>query len=192
MTFTTTRRRTPHVAVVRGDPWEHEAARAYLATRPELVLDDTAADVALVLTRAVDAAVVEAVRTTTSGRLDRPRLVVVSDRPGPGEVPLLRTLGATHLLDRATASWEEVVAALLDPTGHGRASVPSEGWSPHLSAREVEVIRMLADGATTVEVSEALHYSERTVKNVLGAVSTRLGARNRVHTVARAVRAGLI
>ncbi|MDL5158609.1 helix-turn-helix transcriptional regulator [Actinomycetospora termitidis] len=193
--MTTTATRTPcppvpRVALLPLDPWEHDAAHAYLATRREVVLDDTHADVVLVLARTVDAAVDAAIRAAVDARADPPRLVLVSDRLDEAEVERLHALGASHVLDRESVTWELVVGALAGPAP--AVPEPDRSWSPRLSDREVEVLRMLAGGASTGEVSEALHYSERTIKNVLKAVSARLGARNRVHSVARAVRAGLI
>jgi DNA-binding NarL/FixJ family response regulator len=61
-----------------------------------------------------------------------------------------------------------------------------------LSDREVEVLRLIADGLDTSEIASQLCYSQRTVKNVLHDVTTRLQLRNRSHAVAYAVREGLI
>jgi DNA-binding NarL/FixJ family response regulator len=44
----------------------------------------------------------------------------------------------------------------------------------------------------TCQVATELSYSERTVKNILHDVTTRLQLRNRSHAVAYAVREGLI
>jgi DNA-binding NarL/FixJ family response regulator len=64
--------------------------------------------------------------------------------------------------------------------------------SSQLTNREEQVLRLIADGHGTREVAAELCYSERTVKNVLHDVVTKLGARTRSHAVAHAVRAGLI
>ena len=64
--------------------------------------------------------------------------------------------------------------------------------SSQLTNREEQVLRLIADGHATREVAEELCYSERTVKNVLHDVVTKLNARTRSHAVAHAVRAGLI
>jgi DNA-binding NarL/FixJ family response regulator len=61
-----------------------------------------------------------------------------------------------------------------------------------LSDREIEVLRLIADGLDTNEIATQLSYSQRTVKNVLHDVTTRLQLRNRSHAVAYAVREGLI
>lgn len=76
----------------------------------------------------------------------------------------------------------------------GEASTDSASRVPpgQLNAREQEVLRLIADGHGTREVAAQLSYSERTIKNVLHDVATKLGARSRSHAVAHAVRAGII
>ena len=61
-----------------------------------------------------------------------------------------------------------------------------------LAGREIDVLRLVAEGYDTAEIVEKLAYSERTVKTVLHDVTSRLGLRNRSHAVAYAVRQGLI
>ena len=61
-----------------------------------------------------------------------------------------------------------------------------------LTEREVSVLRLLAEGHDTAEVGRRLYFSERTVKNVIHDVTSRLDLRNRTHAVAYAIRQGLI
>jgi DNA-binding NarL/FixJ family response regulator len=61
-----------------------------------------------------------------------------------------------------------------------------------LTGREVDVLRLVADGCETSEIGNQLAYSERTIKNVIHDVTSRLSLRNRTHAVAWAVREGLI
>ena len=61
-----------------------------------------------------------------------------------------------------------------------------------LSDREVEVLRLVAEGLDTGEIARQLAFSERTIKSVLHDVTTRLQLRNRAHAVAFAVREGFI
>jgi DNA-binding NarL/FixJ family response regulator len=61
-----------------------------------------------------------------------------------------------------------------------------------LTSREQEVLRLVAEGHPTREVARRLCYSERTIKNVIHDVVTKLNARTRSQAVAEAVRAGLI
>jgi DNA-binding NarL/FixJ family response regulator len=61
-----------------------------------------------------------------------------------------------------------------------------------LTDREQQVLSLIAAGHPTREVAQQLCYSERTVKNVLHDVVTKLNARSRSQAVAFAVREGLI
>jgi DNA-binding NarL/FixJ family response regulator len=61
-----------------------------------------------------------------------------------------------------------------------------------LTAREVEVLRLLADGLSTSETAAELNYSERTIKTVVHEITTRLGLRCRAQAVSYALRKGLL
>lgn len=61
-----------------------------------------------------------------------------------------------------------------------------------LNAREQQVLRLVAEGHPIREVAEQLRYSERTIKNVIHDVVTKLNVRTRSQAVAQAVREGLI
>jgi len=96
---------------------------------------------------------------------------------------------------RAAASGTGVVAA--DLLGSLLRSLPADGADsrtaqPRLTEREQQVLALIAAGHPTREVAERLCYSERTVKNVLHDVVTKLNARSRSQAVAFAVREGLI
>jgi DNA-binding CsgD family transcriptional regulator len=60
-----------------------------------------------------------------------------------------------------------------------------------LSAREVEVLRLVAQGRTNREIADALSISERTVANHLTAIFTKTGVENRAGAAAFALRQGL-
>ena len=61
-----------------------------------------------------------------------------------------------------------------------------------LNTRERSVLRLLADGHDTRGIAEDLRFSERTVKNVVHDVLTKLSCRTRAQAVATATRAGII
>jgi DNA-binding NarL/FixJ family response regulator len=85
----------------------------------------------------------------------------------------------------------ELMARLLGPPESG-SEQPAETAAARLTDREQKVLRLIAEGHGTREVAQRLSYSERTIKNVLHDVATKLGARSRSHAVAHAVRAGII
>ena len=61
-----------------------------------------------------------------------------------------------------------------------------------LSAREVEVLQMIAYGSTNREVAEALHISPQTVKTYLERIFTKLGVSDRTRAVAVALKHGIV
>ena len=61
-----------------------------------------------------------------------------------------------------------------------------------LAEREIEVLRLVADGLDTAEIAAKLSYWQRTIKNILHDITSRLHLRNRSHAVAYALRHGLI
>ncbi|MFE1927108.1 response regulator [Streptomyces asoensis] len=77
----------------------------------------------------------------------------------------------------------DVVGALVGPA-------PLSGSA--LSGREVEVVRLLADGLSNRAIAGALFLSEATVKTHLVRVYRKLGADNRAAAVSEAVRRGLL
>ena len=61
-----------------------------------------------------------------------------------------------------------------------------------LSAREVEVLQMIAYGSSNREVAEALHISPQTVKTYLERIFTKLGVSDRTRAVAMALKHGIV
>jgi two-component system response regulator DesR len=63
---------------------------------------------------------------------------------------------------------------------------------PALSAREQEVLQLVATGATNREIASQLHLSPHTVKEHTSALYRKLEARNRADAVLRAQRLGIL
>jgi DNA-binding NarL/FixJ family response regulator len=63
-------------------------------------------------------------------------------------------------------------------------------WS--LTQRELDVLQLLAEGATNSEISERLFISPKTTKNHLAAIFQKLDVTNRTHALVRAVVMGLV
>ncbi len=61
-----------------------------------------------------------------------------------------------------------------------------------LSPDEIQVLGLVAQGATNEEIAEQTHWSERTVKREIEEIMSKLGARNRAQAVAEGIRRGLI
>jgi DNA-binding CsgD family transcriptional regulator len=66
-------------------------------------------------------------------------------------------------------------------------------WGPwSLTQRELEVLQLLAEGATNSEISQRLFISPKTTKNHLAAIFQKLDVTNRTHALVRAVVMGLV
>jgi DNA-binding NarL/FixJ family response regulator len=61
-----------------------------------------------------------------------------------------------------------------------------------LSAREQEVLRLVARGLTSKAIAKQLVLSPKTVDHHLSSILNKLGVENRAHAVATAVRDGLL
>jgi DNA-binding NarL/FixJ family response regulator len=61
-----------------------------------------------------------------------------------------------------------------------------------LTTREIDILRLVAEGSDLEDIAGKLRYSERTVKNVLYGLMKRLNLRNRAHAVSYAIRSGAI
>jgi len=67
-----------------------------------------------------------------------------------------------------------------------------EGGENPLSARELEVLRIAAEGAEPAEIATVLHLSVGTVRNYLTNIVIKMNARNRLDAVRAAREAGWI
>jgi DNA-binding NarL/FixJ family response regulator len=77
--------------------------------------------------------------------------------------------------------------------GLQRSTLDTRGLSlSTLTTREAEMLRLVSEGLDTAEIARKTSYSERTVKNVLHEIITRLHLRNRAHAVGYALRNDLI
>lgn len=81
----------------------------------------------------------------------------------------------------------EVTAQVMRAAMH-----PNTPIQPVLSDREMEVLRCLAAGLTTNQISRDLFISENTVKTHVRHILEKLEAENRVEAVGKAMKSGLI
>jgi DNA-binding NarL/FixJ family response regulator len=63
---------------------------------------------------------------------------------------------------------------------------------PDLSAREAEVLRLLARGLSNAEIARELYLGTETVKTHVGSLLTKLGARDRTQAVIAAFESGFV
>ncbi len=62
---------------------------------------------------------------------------------------------------------------------------------PELTDREVEVLQLLAEGLNNVEIARRLHLSEKTIRNHVSNLFTKLRVDDRAQAIVRARKAGL-
>lgn len=202
------------IVVVAGDPLSKAGVVSQLRHAPGLAF---AADgetpggvVALVVADELDEAVLTEMRALR-GRGVR-RIVLLVARVDDRGLLAAAEAGVTGVLRRSDATAGNLAAAIRSAAA-GEGSLPPDllgrllrqvgqlqrqVLSPRgltfsgLTERETAVLRLLADGYDTAEVGARLFYSERTVKNIIHDVTSRLELRNRSHAVAYAIREGLI
>lgn len=95
-----------------------------------------------------------------------------------------RTAAAELMARAALAALEQ--ERFVDP------AVPPSGTRGKLTRRQREILQLLSDGGSTVLAARELGLSEETVKTHTKNILARLGAKNRTHAVAIALRECLI
>ncbi len=196
------------------DPISQAGVASQLRPRPEVQLVDPSghekAHVVVVVVEALDDAVLTALRRIC--RSGTPRGVLVISSIDEQQLVKAAECGFVGIIRRSEATTERLVH-VIGAVAKGEGHVPpdllgslmeqvgrlqGEVLSPRglnltgLHAREIEVLRLVAEGYDTADVALKLGFSDRTIKNVLHSVMTRLGLRNRTHAVAYALRQGLI
>jgi PAS domain S-box-containing protein len=69
---------------------------------------------------------------------------------------------------------------------------PVQDAARRLTPRQLDVVRLLASGASTDQIAEQLHIARETVRNHIRGVLSELGVHSRVEAVAAARAAGLL
>ena len=71
------------------------------------------------------------------------------------------------------------------------APPPDSKSLKQLSEREIDVLRLIADGMENAEIADALNISPRTAKNHVSNILAKLGRPSRVQAAVYAVRQGV-
>jgi DNA-binding NarL/FixJ family response regulator len=86
----------------------------------------------------------------------------------------------------------QVAGALLQRVRDQTAPVDEPGELLSLSARETEILRLVAHGRDNTEIAQELFLSPSTVKNHVSSILEKLGVDSRVQAAVRAARAGIV
>ncbi len=134
-------------------------------------------------------------------RVPDTQIVVVTMEENPAFAQRAITAGALGFVwkDRADTDLLEAVRAAargeeyLSPSVAARlAALHRSLTGEDLTVREVEVLRLIVLGYTTVEIARKLHVSPRTIETHRAHIHSKLGVRTRAELVRYALRRGLL
>lgn len=202
------------VRVHASDPISQAGVVAQLRGSPELQVisdaDQSECDVSLVVIDEIDEAAIRTVRSCS--HQGNTRTVLVASRVDDASLVKAVEAGVVGLVLRSQATTHHLLSVICG-AARGEGAIPPDllgrllvqvgrlqrqVLAPRgltfagLAQREIDVLRLVAEGLDTAEIAVQLAYSERTVKNVLHEVTSRMQLRNRPQAVAYAIREGLI
>jgi DNA-binding NarL/FixJ family response regulator len=121
-------------------------------------------------------------------------IVAHGERPERHIASAALQAGASAYVARTAGTAElcRAVAAAAAQESYVDPAVPPKGSRGKLTRRQREILQLLADGESTTVAARELDLSEETVKTHIKVALARLGARNRTHAVAIALRECLI
>jgi DNA-binding NarL/FixJ family response regulator len=178
----------PDMELVAQAGTGREAAEQYRAHKPDVTLMDL---------RLPDMSGVDALSAIRREFPDA-RVVMLTTFEGDVEIQRALSAGARGYLIKSMPP-DELVEAIRQVHA-GRKRIPTEvaaqlaehAGEETLTAREIEVLRLVADGNRNKDVGERLFISEETVKVHVKHVMEKLGASDRTEAVAIAIRRGII
>lgn len=188
-----------------------------LAQSPELKIavgdERDVADVSLVFAENVTDSLIDELAMISHRALNpAQRTVLVAGPLRERHLAQIFAAGVVAILPRKDITPRQVAHALI-AASHGRAVLPEKltRWladeirflqtnllvtqglaAGGLTTREVEVLKLIAQGDDTAQIAQQLNYSERTIKKIMQEVMSRLKLRNRAHAVSYALRVGAI
>ena len=132
------------------------------------------------------------------GEFPDARIIMLSSSDSDGEIQRALRSGASGYVLKSMPQAE--LLAVIRSVHAGRRHVPTEVaavLAEHLgeeglTAREVEVLRLIRDGHKNKQIADRLSISENTVNFHIKNIVEKLGANDRTHAVTIAVRRGLL
>lgn len=190
------------VAIVDDHPVLRDGTAALLADQPGIEVVGTAASLeaarGLLTSVPVDVLLLDirlgsesGLQLLTSGVEAMPAVVVVTAYDYPQYADAALRLGAAGFVLK-TAPLGELVGAIERAAAGGLAFGvrPRPGEAARLTARELEVVRLVVDGRSNDEIGMALGIGAKTVESHLRRMFERLGVASRTELATRALREG--
>jgi two-component system NarL family response regulator len=140
---------------------------------------------------------IETVRRLRSRHADAKLLMLTSSEDQDDVIAALDA-GASGYVTKGVR-YGELVAAVREVHGGGRPlgeaiarKLAARDRDSPLTPRELEVLKLLREGLTFVEIGHTLSITERTARAHVGAIKEKLGATNTAQAVARGFEQGLL
>lgn len=198
------------VSITSSDPLVRAGLAQCLDERQHVETANDNADVVVVATEAAEPSTMEALRSLCPKAVT-PVILVVESR-WRADIATTVRLGVRAVLWRrqlSAGAFAQAIRAVSDGGGFLPISMqgaliqqlqrtyddvlaPRDMTPSGITHREIEVLRLISEGYDLEEIAQEIHFSERTVKNILYKFMQRFDLNNRTHAVAYAIRAGLI
>jgi DNA-binding NarL/FixJ family response regulator len=197
------------IAIVEDHPVVRDGTAALLAAQPDLaivgmagsleeagpLLDAREVDVLLLDIRlgqasGFDLLTAQATNDPSAAASRAPAIVVVTAYDYPQYTEAALRLGAAGLVLK-TAPLDELTAAIRRAASGGLAFSRRPGGAvARLTARELDVVRLVVDGRSNDEIAASLGIGPKTVETHLSRLFERLGVSSRTELATRAIREG--
>jgi two-component system, NarL family, response regulator len=136
--------------------------------------------------------------TAIRGEFPNARIVALSTFGGDEDVRKAFQSGAQAFLTK-DAPKDELISAIRAVhagerylTALARATLGADTKAPDLSSRELEVLRLLAQGLSNKQIAYDLRIAEDTAKNHVKSILKKLGAHDRTQAATEAIHRGII
>jgi DNA-binding NarL/FixJ family response regulator len=178
----------PDMEVVATGTTGDEAVDLYLRHRPDITLMDLGLP---------GMSGLEAIRAIRQADAEA-RIIVLTMYNGDEDIHLALEAGAaayvlkTTLADDLVRVVREVYAGKRPMSPDTVTQLAARAMSPHLSQREKNVVKLMAEGMRNKEIAAHLHLSEDTVETHLKRIFAKLNVRDRTAAITTALKRGIL